>query len=76
MYIVIIGGGGVGYELARSLSENNQDVVVIEKNSVQARRLGETLDIMVVEGNGASAAILEKAGIKNADILIAVTEID
>ncbi|HHX87586.1 MAG TPA: Trk system potassium transporter TrkA [Firmicutes bacterium] len=76
MYIIIIGGGGVGYELARNLSENNQDVVVIEKNSDQARRLSENLDIMVIEGNGASAEILDKAEIKNADILIAVTEID
>ncbi len=76
MYIIIVGGGGVGYELARNLSENNQDVVVVEKNSDQARRLDESLDIMVVEGNGASVAILEKAGIKDADMLIAVTEID
>ncbi|NMA92083.1 MAG: Trk system potassium transporter TrkA [Firmicutes bacterium] len=76
MYIVIIGGGGVGYELARSLSESNLDVVVVEKNRAQARRLDNSLDIMVVEGNGASVTILEKAGVKKADILIAVTEID
>ncbi len=76
LYIIIIGGGGVGFELARSLSENNQDVVVVEKNGDQARKLNDALDIMVVEGNGANAAILEKAGIKKADMLIAVTEID
>ncbi len=76
MYIIIVGGGGVGYELARNLSEKNQDVVVIEKNEVKARRFKEALDVMVIEDNGASAAILEKAGIKTADMLVAVTQSD
>ncbi len=76
MRIVIVGGGGVGYELARSLSEKNQDVVVIEKNEIKARRFNESLDVMVIEDNGANAAVLEKADIKSTEILIAVTEMD
>lgn len=76
MYIVIVGGGGVGYELARNLSEKNQDVVVIEKNQEKARQLSELLDVMVIEDNGANAIVLERAGIKTANMLIAVTEVD
>jgi len=74
--IVIVGGGGVGYELARNLSEKQQDVVVIEKNIIKARRFTEPLDVMVIEDNGANAAVLEQAGIKSAEMLIAVTHVD
>ncbi|MFY9114125.1 MAG: Trk system potassium transporter TrkA [Dethiobacteria bacterium] len=76
MHIIVIGGGGVGYELARSLSEKNQDVAVIEKDPEKAYQINERLDAMVIEGNGANVAVLEKAGVKEADIVAAVTEID
>ncbi len=76
MHIIVVGGGGVGYEVARNLSEKHQDVVVIEKSEIKARRYRESLDVMVIEDNGANAAVLEKAGIKTADMLIAVTQVD
>jgi len=76
VHIIVVGGGGVGYEVARNLSEKNQDVVVIEKSEIKARRYRESLDVMVIEDNGANAAVLEKAGIKTADMLIAVTQVD
>ena len=76
MYITIIGGGGVGFDLARSLSEKDHDVVVFEKNPELAHKLSECLDVMVYEENGANAAALERARIKSAEMLIAVTEVD
>lgn len=76
MQIIIIGGGGVGSALARLLSNENQDVVVIEKNTELARTINEEIDVMVNCGSGASVITLEKAGIKNAEMLIAVTEVD
>ncbi|NMD42036.1 MAG: Trk system potassium transporter TrkA [Firmicutes bacterium] len=76
MYMIIVGGGGVGTELARSFSEKDFDIVVIEKNPEQARRLGEIFDVMVIEENGAGAPALERAGVKTADMVIAVTETD
>lgn len=76
MHIIVVGGGGVGYELARNLSEKQQDVVVIEKNEIKARRFTESLDVMVIEGDGANAAVLEQANIKAANMLIAVTQVD
>lgn len=76
MHIIVVGGGGVGSTLAKLLSDEKQDIVVIEKNDELARRLNEDLDVMVNSGNGASVNDLEKAGIKNAAMLIAVTEVD
>jgi trk system potassium uptake protein len=76
MHIIIVGGGGVGYELARNLSEKHQDVVVIEKNEIKSRRFIESLDVMVIVDNGANSSVLEKAGIYQADMLIAVTDLD
>lgn len=76
MHIIIVGGGGVGYQLAHNLSEQQQDVVVIEIKEQKARRFIESLDVTVLEANGASAAALEQAGIKKADMLIAVADRD
>ncbi|MCJ7806097.1 MAG: Trk system potassium transporter TrkA [Clostridia bacterium] len=76
MHIIIVGGGGVGYELARNLSEKRQDVVVVEQDELKAKRFKESLDVMVIEDNGANAAVLEQANIKTANMLIAVTQSD
>ncbi len=76
MRIIIIGGGGVGSALARLLSDENQDVIVIEKNPELARIINEEIDVMVKCADGASVVTLEKAGINNAEMLIAVTEVD
>jgi len=76
MYVIIVGGGGVSYELARNLSEKEHDVVVIEKNAEKAKRFKEALDVMVIESDGANAVVLEQAGIKKTDMLVAVTQSD
>ncbi|MGI6582747.1 MAG: Trk system potassium transporter TrkA [bacterium] len=76
MQVIVIGAGDVGYELASRLSRDNHDVVVIEKNPARAERVKNHLDVLVVQGNGASARVLEEAGIKKAELLIAVTGLD
>ncbi|MBM9538825.1 Trk system potassium transporter TrkA [Desulfobulbus alkaliphilus] len=76
MHIVIIGGGDVGYELARSLNHKNQSIVVVDRNPATVKTLGETLDLPVINGNGANLDVLQKARIKSAQMLIAVTESD
>lgn len=75
MRIIIIGGGQVGTELSSRLSRDH-DVVIIERDKDLANKLENELDVMVVEGNGASSTALEQAGIKEAGLLIAVTETD
>ncbi|MES0362488.1 MAG: Trk system potassium transporter TrkA [Desulfobacteria bacterium] len=73
---MIVGAGEVGFHIASRLSLENKDVVVIEKNPAALRRVSENLDVQTVEGCGSSPAILERAGIKEADILLTVTNSD
>lgn len=76
MRIMIIGAGAVGYHLARRLSEEHQDVVVIESDPQRAQMLEEQLDVLTVVGNGASLPVLERAKIDKTDLLLAVTSKD
>jgi trk system potassium uptake protein TrkA len=76
MRVIIVGAGEVGFHLAERLSLENQDVVVIEMDPERAERASELLDVMTVVGNGASIPVLEKAGIRGARILLAVTSKD
>jgi trk system potassium uptake protein TrkA len=74
--IIIVGAGEVGYNIASRLSLENKDVIVIDKNPDALRRISENLDVQSVQGHGSSPAILEQAGVKEADILLAVTNSD
>jgi trk system potassium uptake protein TrkA len=74
--ILIVGGGEVGFHLARLLSQENHDVVMIEPVPEKCQRAMESLDVLVVEGNGASVATLDRAGIRETELLIAVTGVD
>lgn len=76
MKVIIIGDGKVGYSLAAQLSLEGNDVVIIDKNPEALRKANENLDVMCIKGNGVSAKVLFEAGIKNADVLIAVTASD
>jgi trk system potassium uptake protein len=74
--ILIIGAGDVGFHLARQLSEEHHDVVVIEQDRERVRVIEDSMDALVIEGNGASLTILEQAGIARTDLLLAVTSQD
>ena len=76
MKIVIVGAGAVGSYLAERFSVEGQDVVVIESDPARAKRVQAALDCLVITGNGASAATLEKAGLGEADLLVAVSSSD
>ena len=76
MRIIIVGAGAVGSYLAERLSSEGQDVVVIEDDERRAAQLQETIDALVLHGNGASAHSLEEAGASKADLLIAVSNSD
>jgi trk system potassium uptake protein len=76
MRILIVGAGEVGFHLAQQLSTENHDVFLIESDPERARRIQDAMDAIVVEGNGASLTILEKAGVAKADLLLAVTSRD
>lgn len=76
MKIIIIGAGKVGYTLAENLSNENNDVTVIDKSSDALEKTEDNLDVMCIKGNGVSTNILLEAGIDQADLLIAVTGSD
>ncbi|HUH12370.1 MAG TPA: Trk system potassium transporter TrkA, partial [Longimicrobiales bacterium] len=76
MRILIVGAGEVGFHLARRLSEEGQDVVVIESSEERAAYVSEQLDVLTVVGNGASLPILQQAGIARAELVMAVTSRD
>ena len=71
-----MGAGAVGSYLAERLSSEGQDVVVIEDDERRAAQLQETIDALVLHGNGASSHLLEEAGASKADLLIAVSNSD
>ena len=73
---MIIGAGEVGYYLSDRFSGEGHDVVLIDQDDEKLRRLEKGLDVMTIRGNGASAHILEKGGIEQCDLFIAVTDID
>jgi trk system potassium uptake protein TrkA len=76
MRIIIVGAGAVGSYLAERLSQDGQDVTVVEDNAEIAADLQDSIDALVMQGNGASSTTLEEAGARKADLLIAVTSSD
>ncbi len=76
MKVVIVGAGEVGYHIALFLSLEKIDVVVIDSNRDNLKRVSNDLDVATIEGHGGSPAVLKEAGLDGADILLAVTNSD
>lgn len=76
MKIVIVGDGKVGYTLTEQLSKEGHDIVVIDNNKDVLERSVEMLDVMVMQGNGASLKVQEAADVGQSDLLIAATSAD
>ena len=76
MVVIIVGAGEVGFHLAKTLSSDSHDVVVIDTDPEKCARVQENFDVLVKTGSGASARVLLDAGIKKAEMLIAVSAID
>lgn len=73
MYVVICGGGKVGWNLARELIEKNHEVTLIEQDRRRYLIIEEELEHAVQYGDATELWILERAGIQRADLVIAVT---
>ena len=76
MKIVIIGDGKVGHKLAKQLSEENHNVVLIDNDEVKLKETINKLDISCVGGDGVSAEIQGEAGVADSDLLIACASTD
>lgn len=76
MKIVIIGDGKVGYKLARQLSAEQYDVILIDNNEEKLRRSIEKMDVFCVAGEGGSVEVQKRADVPHADLVIACTSTD
>ena len=73
MYVIIVGGGSVGYYLAKTLIKTHHEVLVLEKNRVTHKNISEELGEVIMQGDGCEVRIMEDAGVGRADAVIAVT---
>ena len=73
MYIIIVGGGRVGYYLTKALLDEGHEVLVMEKNAIVCKGFTEEMGGVCFRGDGCEAATLAEVGTGRADMLIAVT---
>ena len=73
MYIIVVGGGRVGYYLSRALLEEEHEVLFVEKEGTICETINEELGSVCIRGDGCEAVTLAEAGTDRADMLIAVT---
>jgi trk system potassium uptake protein TrkA len=73
MYIVVVGGGTVGYYLTKELLAAGHEVVMIEKDPARARNIADELGSIVVPNDGCEGRYQEEAGMGRADLVAAVT---
>lgn len=76
MYIIVIGLGEVGRHLLSQLDQEGHDVVAIDKNASAVAYAEDHYDVMSLVGYGASHDVLEQAGVRRADLVVAVSEDD
>jgi trk system potassium uptake protein len=73
MYVIVVGGGKVGLNLARELIRNDQEVTLVEQDRRAYLRIEQELEHAVQYGDGTELWVLERAGIQRADLVVAVT---
>ncbi len=76
MKIIIVGAGEVGFHLAKWLSREDKEIVVIDQAPEALQRVEEQLDVQTIRGAGSHPQVLLEAGVQKADVLLAVTDRD
>jgi len=76
MRVIICGAGQVGFSIAAYLARENNDVTVIDKSPEMIARINMEIDANGIVGSASSPEILNSAGARDADIIIAVTQED
>ena len=76
MRSIIVGGGKIGYYLLKTLKERNADVILIESNKQVCQSIAEDIDADIICGDGTDIDVLLDAGIKDAEVVAAVTGAD
>ncbi len=73
MYVIVVGGGKVGYYLGKQLMEEGREVLLIEKDRRRYAALADQLGEVVLFGDGCEISVMEEAGMGRADVVVAVT---
>ena len=73
MYIIVVGGDRLGYNLAKSLLSESYEVLVVDKRPEVVERINAEMGSVAIAGDGCEGKILESAGARRADILVALT---
>ena len=73
MYVIVVGGGKVGYYLTKQLLTEDHEVLLLEKDRRRQAMLSEQLGEVVVQGDGCEVRIMAEAGFGRADVIVAVT---
>ena len=73
MYVIVVGGGKVGYYLTKQLLTEGHEVLLLEKDRRRQATLAEQLGEVVVQGDGCEVRIMSEAGFGRADVIVAVT---
>ena len=73
MYVIVAGGGKVGFYLTQHLLAEGHEVLLVERNAARASEINEILGAVAITGDGAEAGTLAAAGAPRADVVVAVT---
>jgi len=73
MYVILVGGGKVGYHLAKALIQEGHEILILEKDRKRAEELADVLGELVVHGDGCEIRTMREAGMARANVVVAVT---
>src|SRR6476469_6618694 len=73
MYIIVVGGGNVGYHLSKALIDEGHEVLILERDGRKVNQISDELGSMITRGDGCEAVTLAEIGAGRADVLIAAT---
>ncbi len=76
MKVIVCGAGQVGFNIARYLAQEDNDITVVDQSPELIRKISDTLDVKAITGFASHPEILARAGAADADLLIAVTQAD
>jgi trk system potassium uptake protein TrkA len=76
MKVIICGAGQVGFNIARYLAQEDNEVTVVDQSAELTRKISDTLDVKGINGFASHPNVLAQAGAADADMLIAVTQAD
>lgn len=76
MKVIVCGAGQVGFNIARHLAQQGNDITVIDHSAALIRKIGEQLDVQAIQGHASDPILLNQVSAGDADMLIAVTHTD